>query len=287
MSDDGQHGLTLIAFVGSVFSPYYRWARQRDRADPDNHCALNVALYGQRHKRWAMTERGRRHCHRDRTQFVIGPSRIDWDGQCLHLRIDEVCVPWPHRLRGHIRVWPQQLFNYSVALDAAGRHRWGPLAPHARVEVDLQAPDLQWSGHAYLDSNEGDEPIEAGFERWDWSRTAMPDGSTEVTYDLQWSSQRERLLRLRFGTDGAVESLPATPIRTLPATAWRIPRRMRCASEVTVQQQLEDTPFYQRCLLQHRVGAQPVWAFHETLSVPRLVSPVVQAMLPWRMPRRS
>ena len=32
MSDDGQHGITLIAFVGSVFSPYYAWARGRGQA---------------------------------------------------------------------------------------------------------------------------------------------------------------------------------------------------------------------------------------------------------------
>ena len=25
LSDDGRHGLTLIAFIGSVFSPYYAW----------------------------------------------------------------------------------------------------------------------------------------------------------------------------------------------------------------------------------------------------------------------
>jgi carotenoid 1,2-hydratase len=30
-----------------------------------------------------------------------------------------------------------------------------------------------------------------------------------------------------------------------------------------------------------------VQAVHETLDVPRLVSPLVQAMLPFRMPRRS
>ena len=46
LSDDGQHGLTIIAFIGSVFSPYYAWARRRGPADPLNHCALNVALYG-------------------------------------------------------------------------------------------------------------------------------------------------------------------------------------------------------------------------------------------------
>ena len=29
LSDDGQHGLTLIAFIGSVFSPFYAWSRRR------------------------------------------------------------------------------------------------------------------------------------------------------------------------------------------------------------------------------------------------------------------
>ena len=53
LSDDGQHGLTLIAFIGSVFSPYYAWARRRGPADPQNHCALNVALYGPGGNRWA------------------------------------------------------------------------------------------------------------------------------------------------------------------------------------------------------------------------------------------
>ena len=45
LSDDGRHGLTLIAFIGSVFSPYYAWRAAR-RGDPLDHCALNVALYG-------------------------------------------------------------------------------------------------------------------------------------------------------------------------------------------------------------------------------------------------
>ncbi len=58
LSDDGAHGLTIIAFIGSVFSPYYAWARRHGPADPANHCALNVALYGPRGKRWCMTERG-------------------------------------------------------------------------------------------------------------------------------------------------------------------------------------------------------------------------------------
>jgi carotenoid 1,2-hydratase len=59
LSDDGQHGLTVIGLIGSVFSPYYARARRRGVGDPLNHCAVNAVLYGPRAKRWAMTERDR------------------------------------------------------------------------------------------------------------------------------------------------------------------------------------------------------------------------------------
>lgn len=290
MSEDQRHGLTLIAFVGSVFSPYYAWARRRGDADPENHCALNVALYSPGAGRWCMTERGRRHCARSGREFLIGPSRLHWDGQCLQIDIDERGAPLPRRVRGRVRLWPGALQTFSTPLDSAGRHRWGPIAPAARIEVDLPEPGLRWQGHAYLDSNEGDEPVDAAFERWDWSRALAPDGSTLVHYDLQWPGQTgrpERQLSLRFDAKGGVEPLPTPPSQRLPRTAWAIDRRMRSAQPVHVQRQLEDTPFYQRALLEVPQGSRTLQAFHETLSVPRLVSPVVQAMLPFRMPRRA
>ena len=287
MSDDGQHGITLIAFVGSVFSPYYAWARRRGRANPDQHCALNVAIYSKGQGRWAMTERGQRHCSRTERQFTIGPSQMSWDGDCLNIDIDEVCVPIPRRIRGRIKVWPQQLFGYSTPLDANSRHRWGPLAPASRIEVHLNAPELKWQGHAYLDSNEGDEPIDQGFHTWDWSRARMRDGSTVVFYDMQAPGADDRVLSLRFTPKGEVEPIATPAAQRLPKTGWRIDRRMRSAKPVQVQEQLEDTPFYQRALLQFDYAGEPLLAFHETLSVPRLVSPVVQAMLPFRMPRRA
>ena len=290
MSDDQRHGLTLIAFVGSVFSPYYAWARRRGTSDPEDHCALNVALYSPGAGRWCMTERGRRHCSRSANEFVIGPSRLHWDGQCLHIEIDERGAPLPRRVRGRVRLWPGQLQRYGTAIDAAGRHRWGPIAPGARIEVDLPEPGLRWQGHAYLDSNEGDEPIEAAFERWDWSRMQMPDGSTLVHYDLQWpgqDGQGDRELTLRFDAQGSVEPQPTPPAQRLPRTAWAIERRMRSTQPVRVARQLEDTPFYQRALLELPLGSRTVQAFHETLSVPRLVRPLVRAMLPFRMPRRA
>ena len=85
MSDDGEHGLTVIAFLGSVFSPYYAWARGRGVAKPEDHVALNVALYGPR-ARWAMTERGAGSLVRDADHLVIGPSGLAWDGTTLTIR---------------------------------------------------------------------------------------------------------------------------------------------------------------------------------------------------------
>jgi carotenoid 1,2-hydratase len=161
------------------------------------------------------------------------------------------------------------------------------LAPASRIEVDLSAPDLKWQGHAYLDSNEGDEPVDRGFHTWDWSRARARDGSTVVFYDMQAPGTEDRVLSLRFTPKGQVEPIATPPVQRLPKTGWRIERRMRSTQAVRVHEQLEDTPFYQRALLQFDHAGEPLLAFHETLSVPRLVSPVVQAMLPWRMPRRA
>ena len=234
-----------------------------------------------------MTERGRAHCERDAHRFCIGPSELVWDGDSLLIRVRERSAPWGREIKGEIRVWPEQLFTYSTALDGAARHRWGPLAPAARIEVALDTPGLRWQGQAYLDSNEGDEPIHRGFHQWDWSRARLPDGSTLVFYDMQWPQQPDRLLALRFTPQGQVEPVEPAPVQDLPRTAWRMARRMRSEGPVHVAGQLEDTPFYQRALLHFSYAGQPLTGFHETLSVPRLVSPVVQAMLPFRMPRRG
>jgi carotenoid 1,2-hydratase len=278
--------------VGSVFSPYYAFAqRGKGQAAADNHCALNVALYSRGAKRWSMTERGQRHCNRDQTDFNIGPSQLHWDGSALTINIHEVGMPIPHRIQGQVRVHPQGLFNFSTPLDAHGRHRWGPLAPQARVEVALQHPAQRWRGHGYLDSNEGDEPIARAFTEWDWSRGQLKDGSTAVIYDVEPqrlpAHPQARLLALRFKPDGHIEPFEAPASQRLPRTRWGIDRRMRSDGPVSVLQQLEDTPFYQRAVLQSSLLGEQITSFHETLNVPRLVSPVVQAMLPWRMPRRA
>lgn len=270
-----------------MFSPYYAWAQAKSPANPDNYCCLNVALYHRGANRWAMTERGQRYCERSAEHFQIGPSALHWDGQALHIDINEMTVPLPRRVRGRVTVHPHALFDFSTPLDPSGLHRWGPLAPSARVEVSLQHPEQSWQGHAYLDSNEGDEPIDRPFHEWDWSRSLMKDGSVAVMYDLQYKQGPDHLLALKFKPDGTIEHFEAPQRVAMSSTAWRIARRMRSDHSVRVTQQLEDTPFYQRAILQSELLGEQVTSFHETLNVPRLVSPVVRAMLPWRMPRRA
>ena len=46
--------VSIIAFIGSVFSPWYRWS---GRKQPQNNVCLNVATYGKK-SRFTMTDRG-------------------------------------------------------------------------------------------------------------------------------------------------------------------------------------------------------------------------------------
>jgi carotenoid 1,2-hydratase len=285
LSDDGAHALTLIAFIGSVFSPYYAVARKLGGGDPLNHCALNVALYGAR-KRWALTERTRADLWRSDSALAIGPSRLDWDGTTLTVAIDEITVPWPSRVRGTVRVTPAALVEKTFALDGGGKHRWQPIAPCARVEVSMSAPELRWSGDAYLDCNFGEEPLEKSFVRWDWARLPVP-GGTAVLYDASRHDGTDLSLALRLGADGDIEAFPPPPRATLPSTLWGIGRQARSDDGApVVVKALEDTPFYARSLIRASLFGRSSLGMHESLSLDRVAHPVVRAMLPFRMPRR-
>lgn len=237
-----------------------------------------------------MTERGRRHVRRSAHRFEVGPSSLRWDGGRLVVEVDERGAPLPQRVRGRITLQPQgPASRFATALDAEGRHRWGPIAPCARVQVELDAPAASWSGHAYFDSNEGDEPIHRPFRRWDWSRSTLEDGSTAVIYDLQPKQGPDRVIARQFGPDGSDFAFAPPPSHPLPRTAWRIARTMRsdAGAPPRVARQLEDTPFYQRAMLDSRLGGRSVLSVHESLDLPRLVSLPVRLMLPFRMPRRA
>ena len=291
LSTDGRRGLTIIAFLGSVFSPYYAWARRRDPyADPLQHAAVNVALYGDDGRRWTMTERGAARVQRDATTLAIGPSRLEWRDGALTIDIDERSAPWGQTVRGRIRVVPERVYDERFELDVAGRHVWLPIAPCARVEVDLAQPASRWSGHAYLDANRGAAPLEADFRRWHWSRAHGGDGSTTVLYDVERRDASRFGLALRFTPASAkAEPVGAPPIAPLPPSRWRIERATRsdAGKPPRLVKSLEDGPFYARSLVECTLAGEPALAMHESLDLSRFALSWVQAMLPFRMPRRA
>jgi carotenoid 1,2-hydratase len=273
--------------VGSVFSPYYALARRRGRPDPLHHCALNVALYGTAGPSWSCTERGRGALERTASTLAIGPSSLEWAGSALEIRIDEVTAPLPSRIRGVVRLHPQAVANQVFDLDVAGRHRWWPISPCARVEVDLDSPGLRWTGHGYLDTNGGDEPLADAFAQWHWSRATL-EGGTAVLYDVTRRNGDNASVALRFDPSGAVRDEEPPAVAMLPRTRWLVGRETRAdgGRPPAVRHTLEDGPFYARSVLSTDLFGERVTAMHESLSLDRFRAPWVQAMLPFRMPRR-
>ena len=254
-------------------------------ANPLAHAALNVALYG-RPGRWAMTERGSASVRRDADSLAIGPSGLRWDGTSLIIEISEMGMPLPRPIRGEVRVTPEALTGFSATLDDAGRHRWRPMAPRARVEVVLDQPSLRWSGTGYLDSNDGDEPLEAGFHRWDWSRAVLPGGETAILYDTFPRAGDERGIAIHIARNGAVNPISPPPLVELPRTRWRLPRFTRAEDgSARVARTLTDAPFYARSVLETRLFGDRAEAIHESVDLARFAAPWTQLMLPFRMPR--
>ena len=280
--------MTVIAFIGSVFSPYYAWARRRGRGDPAHFCAINVVLHGPRQSRWAMTERGRGSLARERAALSIGPSSLVWDGNALTIRLDERCTPWPSRIRGTVTLRPAALSRRVFDLDGVGRHRWRPVAPCSIAEVALEHPATSWSGPAYFDTNAGDEPLETAFRQWTWSRAATAD-RTAVLYDVERRDGSASPLSLSFDPSGGVREIGQLQAAMLPRTRWGMTRATRADAghAPSVLRTLQDSPFYARSVLATRVEGTPLVAVHESLSLDRFRMPPVQAMLPFRIPRRA
>ena len=284
LSDDGKHGLTVIAFIGTVFSPWYAWSRRWGAGDPHNHVCMNVALYGSP-SRWAMTDRRRGALERSRDHLRIGPSSATWDGTALTIEIEEVTAPIPSRLKGRVRVLPDAVSTRAFVLDSAGRHHWQPIAARSRVEVAFESPNLRWSGPAYFDTNGGSAPLEADFLRWDWCRAPMPD-ATAVLYNAERRDGTQQSLALRVAADGVVEDMAVPPPASLPRGLWGVPRPARSEDgQATLVRALTDAPFYTRSEIRTRLLGREATAVHESLELDRFAALPIQVMLPLKVPR--
>jgi len=285
ISADGRFGLTIIGFVGSVFSPYYAAAGRRD---PREHVAINAALYGPKGRRWAMTERGGASLRQARDSFTVGPSRMIWGAEGLTIHIDEVCAPIPRPLRGAVRLRPQVLNGESVPLDPAGRHVWRPIAPHAEVEVEFENPRVAWRGAGYFDTNQGAESLEAGFSYWHWSRAHM-GAETAILYEVERRDGSSEAHALWFDSRGRLDRRAVPKPVRLPNTVWGLRRDTRAdgPDAAKVLATWEDGPFYARSKLSARLFGQEALAVHEALDLNRFRARWVHKLLPVRMPRQA
>ena len=279
--------------MGSVFSPFYARARRRGAADPEDFCAVNVALYGERSQRWAFSEHPREAVRRTETSINLGRSVARWEDERLVIDLDERAAPlWnPRRVIGRVEVSPSVSPQVSFAIDPDGRHRWWPIAPSGRARVELSTPGLRFEGSAYLDSNFGEEPLADGFSSWHWSRAPAADGGATVLYDASPRRGAAYERAMRFGSDGSWGWLDETLVPVeLPRAGWGVRRWTRADPEgppPVVMRTLEDSPFYTRELLEASLCGHRGHAVHESIDLDRWRRPVVQGMLPFRMRRWS
>ena len=283
LSDDDEYGVTIIAFVGSVFSPYYAWSGYQH---PEDHVSINVCVYSKRKNYWSMREHGKSSCYRDRNTFKVETSQMRVDGDKLIVEIDETCSPLPYKLKGTVTLTAEQVHDTVYTIDAQGRHFWRPISPTADVTVDLEKPGIHFRGRGYLDSNWGDEPLKGGFKVWDWSR-ASHGNETVVLYDTIRRDMSPFYLGLRFAPDGTVSPVDKPSHVSMKGGFWGMSRATLTenGAKPDVVATLEDAPFYMRSHLVSPLFGTRLTTMHESVDLDRHKHWVTQLMLPWKMPR--
>ncbi|MEM7694444.1 MAG: carotenoid 1,2-hydratase [Pseudomonadota bacterium] len=234
-----------------------------------------------------MTERGRRAPRQAADGYFVKNSGIRREGDSFVITIDERCTPVPRALRGEVRVRPEALIPFAYPIDRGAAHFWRPIAPSTPIEVTMREPDLSWRGTGYFDMNWGTVPLEATFSHWDWMRVDMGSGRSAIFYQTEETDGPGRTLSLDAAADGTISPFGEMATRhRLPKTLWRVNRGGWSQDGApTVRRTLEDTPFYVRTELTTTLSGGARTAIQESLSLRRFRNPVVQCMLPFRMPR--
>ncbi|SIO50278.1 hydroxyneurosporene synthase [Rhodovulum sp. ES.010] len=268
-----------------MFSPWYRWS---GRKTPENHCCINVATYG-KGGRWTMTDRGQAALRQTDRTFEVGPSKLTWTGEKLVIDIDELAWPRMHRLKGRVTVTPSAVTSVELPLKQDGSHVWRPFAPSSEIEVDLNQPGWQWTGHGYFDANFGIHALEDDFSYWTWGRFPTADNGAYCFYDASVRDGSELAVGLHFGADGSAEVIDAPPRTRFARSKWLVRRETRADPGYTPRQVADmlDAPFYCRSAVRTQVFGEEMVGVHEALDLNRFASPLLKPMLAVRVPRRA
>lgn len=148
----------------------------------------------------------------------------------------------------------------------------------------LTQPQLCFSGSAYHDCNFGRIPLEESFRSWTWARAELKEG-VALLYDTVERSGQRRELAFCVGSVGQ-EPIEGGRHCDLGQGLWRMKDTTRSdatGGEPRILRRLEDTPFYNRSLLETTLNGQACVAVHESLDLERFARPWVQFLLPFRM----
>ncbi|MFD0858486.1 carotenoid 1,2-hydratase [Roseovarius aquimarinus] len=285
MSADGTRAISVIGFIGSVFSPWYAWSGRRD---PANHVCLNVATYG-RGGRFAMTDRGRAALRQSADQLTIGPSSMRWQEGRLVIEIDEISsLPLVSRMKGRVTLTPEGVTSVELPLKPDGSHVWRPFAPSCDIEVALDAPGWQWSGHGYFDANFGTAALEDDFSFWTWGRYPTRAGTTCI-YDAALRDGSTLECAFHFDRSGHAHVAEAPPRTGFRPSLWQVRRETRADPGTVPREVLPmlDAPFYSRSAVRTMLNGEDVTGVHEALDLDRFASPLLKPLLAFRVPRRA
>ncbi|MCM2562032.1 carotenoid 1,2-hydratase [Lutimaribacter sp. EGI FJ00015] len=285
MSDCGSRALSVIGFIGSVFSPWYAWSGRRD---PENHCCINVATYGPG-GRFTMTDRGRSALRKTGGALTVGPSAMRWQDGKLLIEVNEWgALPMVTPVRGTIEVVPEAVTSVELPLTSDGAHVWRPFAPVARVSVALEAKGWQWQGHAYFDANFGTRALEQDFAFWTWGRFPEADGAT-CFYDATRLDGTRLAQAVHFDRAGNAGAITPPPLHPMKRSMWAVRRETRGDAGCQPRQVMNmlDAPFYSRSMVRTVLGGVESVGVHEALDLRRFRSPLLKPMLAFRVPRRA
>jgi carotenoid 1,2-hydratase len=276
--------VSVIGFIGSVFSPWYRWS---GRKSPQNHVCINVATYG-RGGRFTMTDRGRSALRQTASRLQVGPSMMRWEDGRLIIDIDEISSPpLISRVRGQIRVTPSAVTGVDLALTPDRSHVWRPFAPVADIEVEIDRPGWTWRGHGYFDANFGTRALEEDFGYWTWGRYPTPDGA-QCFYDAERLDGTHLEAGIAFDRDGNARRIPLPPKTRFARSLWAVARETRADPGYRPRQvkNMLDAPFYSRSAVRTQLDGVETVGVHEALDLRRFRSPLLKPMLAVRVPRR-